>query len=560
MDNKILLQDITEFLCQRSGVTKREAEQFVRSFFDVIQQGLERDQYVKIKGFGTFKLVEVGQRESVNIKTGERFQINGHTKVSFTPDNALKDLVNRPFSHFQTVTLNDETAIEELEACTKLEDFEQPNEEDSPAESQPLMPAESQPSMKVIAEEIPTKNEANSEKLQPNTAVNTPETMEQEEQNPVSISTNQPTAINDTTPVSTSEITPSFSTSEDLAASTDEPLTNTEDSPVADDNNEQPVVIVPMPLSTLTETEEQPVSNGTTLEKSAEDSEEQSAEDSEELPKVETEVESQQTEEPFSEVQNDFSSTTLPPTPNPESLTAIPPLKSEEHDEDTEMESPNAEFPDSGLDSIITIDTEKGMQYLVSPKAMDKLKRWKTISIILFVLLLFISSFTLSLLPTYFASIKVQNTHEDESPQMEDEDNTYAADSFATESQDTSDTTDVDLITPANVDSFISIKRIASKEAVKANKAVATAISSPRTDNRKATRQAPQPQVNRGSYKITGLRSTHVVTRGETLMSIAEREYGSKSLAAYIATYNGLKDANNVHAGTTLRLPELQPQ
>ena len=134
MDNKILLQDIADFLSRRSGITKREAEQFVRSFFDVIQQGLERDQYVKIKGFGTFKLVEVGQRESVNINTGERFQINGHTKVSFTPDTSLKDLVNRPFSHFQTVILNDETAIEELEACTVPEDFEQQAEDVTTAE------------------------------------------------------------------------------------------------------------------------------------------------------------------------------------------------------------------------------------------------------------------------------------------------------------------------------------------------------------------------------------------------------------------------------------------
>ena len=229
-------------------------------------------------------------------------------------------------------------------------------------------------------------------------------------------------------------------------------------------------------------------------------------------------------------------------------------------DEETEIESPNPEFPDDELDSISTIDTERGMQYLVSPKAMDKLKRWKTISIILFVLLVFISTFTLSLLPEYFISNEVQSTHKEKTPQIEDEDNTYAADTSATEPQSASDTTDVDLITPANVDSFISNKRIASQKAEKANRAVATAMPSPSTDNRQATKQAPQPLVNRGSYKITGLRSTHVVTRGETLMSIAEREYGSKSLAIYIANYNGLKDANNVHAGTTLRLPELQPK
>ena len=162
MDNKILLQDIADFLCYRSGITKREAEQFVRAFFEVIQQGLERDQYVKIKGFGTFKLVEVGQRESVNINTGERFQINGHTKVSFTPDTSLKDLVNRPFSHFQTVILNDETAIEELDACTVPEDSEQLNEEVSILESQ-IPATEGEENISMINDKEAEANQSESE-------------------------------------------------------------------------------------------------------------------------------------------------------------------------------------------------------------------------------------------------------------------------------------------------------------------------------------------------------------------------------------------------------------
>lgn len=115
MENKILAQDLAEFLSQRNGITKKKAEGFVRAFFDVILWGLEQDKFVKIKGFGTFKMVAVGERESVNINTGERFQIQGHSKISFTPDSNLKDLVNRPFAHFQTVVLNDETSLEELE-------------------------------------------------------------------------------------------------------------------------------------------------------------------------------------------------------------------------------------------------------------------------------------------------------------------------------------------------------------------------------------------------------------------------------------------------------------
>lgn len=128
MENKLLLQDMADLLARHDGISRKQAETFVRTFFDIIQEGLESDQLVKIKGFGTFKLVEVSERESVNINTGERFQIGGHTKVSFTPDNSLKELVNRPFAHFQTITLNEETDLEELESVEN-EIIEEPTPE-----------------------------------------------------------------------------------------------------------------------------------------------------------------------------------------------------------------------------------------------------------------------------------------------------------------------------------------------------------------------------------------------------------------------------------------------
>jgi nucleoid DNA-binding protein len=130
MENKILVQDLAEFLSQRNGVTKKKAESFVRAFFEVILAGLESDKFVKIKGFGTFKMVAVGERESVNINTKERFQIQGHSKISFTPDSNLKDLVNRPFAHFQTVILNDETSLEELESVNTDDLLDMPQDYD----------------------------------------------------------------------------------------------------------------------------------------------------------------------------------------------------------------------------------------------------------------------------------------------------------------------------------------------------------------------------------------------------------------------------------------------
>ena len=115
MKKKPTLQDFADYIAQSEGVDKTTAEAFVRAFFDIIEEGLIDDKFVKIKGFGTFKLVAVSERESVNINTGERFQISGHTKVSFTPDSTMKELVNRPFAHFEAVDLNDDTDTKEFE-------------------------------------------------------------------------------------------------------------------------------------------------------------------------------------------------------------------------------------------------------------------------------------------------------------------------------------------------------------------------------------------------------------------------------------------------------------
>lgn len=115
MKRKLGIQDFADIIEQREGISHSEAENFVRTFFDVVEQGLEEEKFVKIKGLGTFKLIAVSERESVNINTGERFQISGHTKISFTPDAAMKELINRPFAHFEAVDLNEDTDTREFE-------------------------------------------------------------------------------------------------------------------------------------------------------------------------------------------------------------------------------------------------------------------------------------------------------------------------------------------------------------------------------------------------------------------------------------------------------------
>lgn len=107
MDKKILMQDLSAGVSSRSGLAKRESESFIRTFFGVIEQYLQEEKIVKIKGLGTFKVVEVSGRDSVNVNTGERIHIKGHSKVTFTPDAAIRDHVNRPFADFETIILND---------------------------------------------------------------------------------------------------------------------------------------------------------------------------------------------------------------------------------------------------------------------------------------------------------------------------------------------------------------------------------------------------------------------------------------------------------------------
>ena len=104
---KILIGDLTTVLMEKYKVNKSAAQQFLTSIVSCIQDGIAEDKIVKIKGLGTFKVVDVEARESVDINSGERVMIEGHQKLSFTADTQMKNLVNKPFALFETTILND---------------------------------------------------------------------------------------------------------------------------------------------------------------------------------------------------------------------------------------------------------------------------------------------------------------------------------------------------------------------------------------------------------------------------------------------------------------------
>ncbi|MBR1711917.1 MAG: HU family DNA-binding protein [Alloprevotella sp.] len=142
MNRKLSLSELAALLAQRQGVTKKKAEAFCRYFFEVITAGIANDQIAKVKGFGTFKIVTVEERESVNVNTGERISIGSHSKVSFTPDASLKELVNRPFSQFQTVVLSDDNVVEDFTAIDERFAAEQAKAAASTPPEAPVPPAE----------------------------------------------------------------------------------------------------------------------------------------------------------------------------------------------------------------------------------------------------------------------------------------------------------------------------------------------------------------------------------------------------------------------------------
>ena len=159
---KLTIQEIAKVLVEKSGLQQRDANQFATEMFAVILQRLQEGDQVKVKGLGTFKIISVEARESISVRTGERVVIEGHDKVSFTPDNMMKELVNKPFSQFETVVLNDGVAFSDMEEQPEeepVETIETPIE--TPAETPVETPAEieQEPVLEVVVEEQPVVEE-----------------------------------------------------------------------------------------------------------------------------------------------------------------------------------------------------------------------------------------------------------------------------------------------------------------------------------------------------------------------------------------------------------------
>ena len=159
---KKYMDDLAAILASKWDITKKEAQQFLTDFIETVKEGVNADGQLKIKGLGTFKVIGVDARESVNVNTGERVLIESHQKLTFTPDALMKELVNKPFSHFETVVLNDGVDFpnepedtEDTEGTEETENTETTEAPivETPTETQEVVAEEPQETQEVVAEE-----------------------------------------------------------------------------------------------------------------------------------------------------------------------------------------------------------------------------------------------------------------------------------------------------------------------------------------------------------------------------------------------------------------------
>ena len=168
---KLTIQEIAKILTVKNGLEPREASRFAAEMFSLILQRLQEGDAVKVKGLGTFKIINVEARESVSVRTGERVVIDSHAKVTFTPDTLMRELVNKPFSQFETVVLNDGVEFEDIKDEVAEDAAEEPAVEEpvteEPIVEETVVAEEPAAVVEPVAEDVPVEEETSVEEEAP---------------------------------------------------------------------------------------------------------------------------------------------------------------------------------------------------------------------------------------------------------------------------------------------------------------------------------------------------------------------------------------------------------
>lgn len=526
MKKKFSPSDLAEIIARQTGTEDAVAEAFVRKFFEVIEDGLLSDKFVKIKGFGTFKLVSVGERESVNINTGERFQISGHTKVSFTPDTSLKDLVNRPFAHFETVDLSDDTDMTEFDEIDKrvaeecLEFLDDTDDDDNVADD---TDSELNETDVTESSDCMVDSAANHEE---SSTIQSAKTEMQETSSllPESGTSNESSATEndeDSTIISISTGTPHSTADEDHAT------TKEVDSQAV--NGEKPTPII-IPHAAEASSIQQPTAKTASVKIESGDMDEEET-------SIETNDSGFIDDNSKTSTTHITSSTDTPVDEEVIEVTAPQPVNS----------APNPGASDNRSNQL-------SYTYSEVP-SRRKHNYWKTATIILCCLIAMLGCYFVGyfrmLCPTcFFSDVEIEQTKPEPVPAQR-ETETKAK---VVPKQPQSPTTPTDPSAKAPVEKLnqSGTQNLQTEPAPTPTTQQASAATS--TTQTKNQTESTAPSAQKAEKPTT---TYHKVKRGENLTRIVRRHYGSENYVNMVIRHNHLKNANNVVEGMVIELPPL---
>lgn len=472
MSGRALLQDLIVGVAKRANISEQEAETFVRMVFTIISDSLADEKIIKIRNLGTFKLVEIDDRESVDPNTGALTRVKGYKKIVFTPDNALKDLINKPFAQFETVILNDNTDLSEMERGTESSSLVDEEEED----------------------EALAMEESSEELFEENTLMD--EDSQEEISDTTSLEENETAVLNEAVKGDSEK--------------------SKEDSDI--------------------ETTEEDAADGLAVDEKGGGN----ASSDEENVQPESDVD---TESPHSE--NDVASSN-----NIEYQHADYQKIQEQKVEELNVTTQTVEHQTIEHQSIV----HQGKEENGHQNRSMRLSLGGMIALFVFILVLMTGSYLAGyyrvLCPCTFLP-EAENysgtlvlTGEDDSvsavcpiPKSEQH---APADTVAEKRMNQ----------PAK-----EVTAPASEQTQASKGAVAKSKEDSLAQLRK--KAAQYPQVKNGSYLIVGIKSSHTLRSGESLLRLAQKNYGSRDFVQYIVTLNQIKDPDLVQIGKEIKLPEL---
>lgn len=558
MEKKISLQDLSENLSSRNEMPRKDAELFVRSVFEIIEEYLKTDKMVKIKGLGTFKLVSMDSRESVDVNTGERILINGYIKVSFTPDPVLRDEINKPFSQFETVMLFDKTDLAELEKLDQQSD-------------EALMGADSD-----VLEETDVLSEENVEESADVYSEESADVISSEQD------------VNEGITVVQDEMTEEKNVSEEIPVVDEDSKGQVEAGKSGDCSLRYAAEqMSPEHISAMSGEENTTPVNESAEVKSGSSSPVQSVASTDSVPETgpgEYSVPQSQPGAHDEETDNSVTDKVLsgtdsnvnqsqkhPDTMNVEHLHADYQHVDEQHADEIEVDHQRVKTQTAGNQHVdmqkVEHQTIENQHIVQMTGGRQSRKRymppvWVIILCVLIVLLLMLGSYFVGyyrlLCPSGCETVSYVSRSEvvRDLPVIKPQDSLkVGSDSNATKKTISNKVSGKDSVKSVQIEkSQENVLPKAQSEA--ASKAVVS-----KKNGSSAVKKNPvagYPQLPGGKYEIIGTRETVRLKNGETLRNLALKYYGSKNYVPYIAIYNKIDNPDIIAENSEIKIPELR--